>query len=358
MRQRGPGACGTVDCCHERESQTHLWEAPPGGTHRPFDPGVRGPELTTEHAHPSPADAGLVFARTVSVDYTRGFTGQPRPKRAARPPAGWLLLWCLQHPGIWVAPGASSSAGGPRGPGARFPRFAGHATSSSPESRFRRVGLIVLHTAWTDSASSHLVPSPRSARDCPSAWIAITPSRRVPAAALWCPCIFRVAFAPAGARDRDALTRTQYSVRMRGAAPAVRSEATKGGVSCHGPRTGPRSIAAFNGGRDRRGSGMHRMLGAVSADARMLSAISADVAHVADPRRLARRSPAVDPFELRDPEYIARTLPALRVMTDVWFRADVQRAGEHPAARAGAARRQPLGRLAHRRYVHLRAGVL
>src|ERR1019366_7045131 len=74
---------------------------------------------------------------------------------------------------------------------------------------------------------------------------------------------------------------------------------------------------------DRRGGGMRRMLGAVSADARMLSAISADAAHAA-PRHLARRPPAADPFELRDPEYIARTLPALRVMADVWFRADVR----------------------------------
>ncbi len=75
--------------------------------------------------------------------------------------------------------------------------------------------------------------------------------------------------------------------------------------------------------RDRRGGGMRRMLGAVSADARMLRAISADVAHAADPRHLARRPTAADPFELRDPEYIARTLPALRVMADVWFRAEV-----------------------------------
>jgi 1-acyl-sn-glycerol-3-phosphate acyltransferase len=76
--------------------------------------------------------------------------------------------------------------------------------------------------------------------------------------------------------------------------------------------------------RDRRGSGMRRMLGAVSADARMLRAISADVAHAADPRHLARKPPVADPFESRDPEYIARTLPALRVMADVWFRADVR----------------------------------
>jgi hypothetical protein len=62
-----------------------------------------------------------------------------------------------------------------------------------------------------------------------------------------------------------------------------------------------------------------RMLGAVSADARILRAMSVDVAHAADPRHLARRSAAADPFELRDPEYIARTLPALRAMADVWL---------------------------------------
>jgi 1-acyl-sn-glycerol-3-phosphate acyltransferase len=75
---------------------------------------------------------------------------------------------------------------------------------------------------------------------------------------------------------------------------------------------------------DRPGSGMHRLLEAVAADARMLNAVSGDVARAADPRHLSRRPPAADPFELRDPEYIARTLPALRVMADVWFRADVR----------------------------------
>jgi hypothetical protein len=30
--QCGAGACGTVDCCHERESQTRNWEAPTGGS--------------------------------------------------------------------------------------------------------------------------------------------------------------------------------------------------------------------------------------------------------------------------------------------------------------------------------------
>jgi 1-acyl-sn-glycerol-3-phosphate acyltransferase len=81
--------------------------------------------------------------------------------------------------------------------------------------------------------------------------------------------------------------------------------------------------------RDRRR--MRRMLGAVSADARMLRAISVDVAHAADPRHVARRPPAADPFALRDPEYIARTLPALRAIADVWFRADVRGLENIPA---------------------------
>lgn len=76
--------------------------------------------------------------------------------------------------------------------------------------------------------------------------------------------------------------------------------------------------------RDQHGGGMRRMLDAVSADVRMLRAVSVDIAHATDPRHVARRPPIADPFELRDPEYIARTLPALRVMADVWFRAEVR----------------------------------
>jgi 1-acyl-sn-glycerol-3-phosphate acyltransferase len=62
--------------------------------------------------------------------------------------------------------------------------------------------------------------------------------------------------------------------------------------------------------------------------ARMLGAAATDVAGVVDPRR----RPAVDPLDLRDPEYIRRTLPALRAMADVYFRADV-RGLEHIPAR-------------------------
>jgi len=47
VRQRDPGACGTVDGCHGRESQTHPWKAPPGGPHRPAGQGARQPQLRT-----------------------------------------------------------------------------------------------------------------------------------------------------------------------------------------------------------------------------------------------------------------------------------------------------------------------
>jgi hypothetical protein len=64
VRQRGAGACGTVDCCHERESQTHIWEAPPGGPHRPVGQGARQPHLTIEHAHPGLPVGRPPFARS------------------------------------------------------------------------------------------------------------------------------------------------------------------------------------------------------------------------------------------------------------------------------------------------------
>jgi 1-acyl-sn-glycerol-3-phosphate acyltransferase len=63
----------------------------------------------------------------------------------------------------------------------------------------------------------------------------------------------------------------------------------------------------------------------------MLGAAAADVAGVVDPRRLVTRRPAADPFELRDPEYIRRTLPALRAMSEVYFRAEVRGLDNVPA---------------------------
>ena len=65
--------------------------------------------------------------------------------------------------------------------------------------------------------------------------------------------------------------------------------------------------------------------------ARMLGAASADVAGAVDPRRLIARPPTVDPLDLRDPEYIRRTLPALRAMSELYFRADVRGLDHVPA---------------------------
>jgi 1-acyl-sn-glycerol-3-phosphate acyltransferase len=77
------------------------------------------------------------------------------------------------------------------------------------------------------------------------------------------------------------------------------------------------SIARFVGG----------VPGSAAGVARMLGAASADVADAVDPGR----RPAVNPFDLRDPEYIRRTLPALRAMSDVYFRAEVHGLENIPA---------------------------
>ena len=73
------GACGTVDCCHERESQTHLWEAPPDGPHRLVGQGARQPQVTTEHARRGLPVGRPAFACSSLPSGARGFTSQPRP---------------------------------------------------------------------------------------------------------------------------------------------------------------------------------------------------------------------------------------------------------------------------------------
>ena len=65
---------------------------------------------------------------------------------------------------------------------------------------------------------------------------------------------------------------------------------------------------------------------------RMLEAAVADLARAADPRRLSGDGSHVDPLDLRDPAYIRRTLPALRAMSAVYFRAEI-RGLEHVPAR-------------------------
>jgi 1-acyl-sn-glycerol-3-phosphate acyltransferase len=65
--------------------------------------------------------------------------------------------------------------------------------------------------------------------------------------------------------------------------------------------------------------------GPLLAYAQMLAAAAEDVTDT-----LGRRS-AADPFELRDPQYIQRTLPALRLSSDLYFRADVRGLEKIPA---------------------------
>ena len=59
--------------------------------------------------------------------------------------------------------------------------------------------------------------------------------------------------------------------------------------------------------------------------------MAADVAHVADPRRVARKPPAVDPFELRDPEYIAQHAARAAPHGGRLVPRRRARAGAHPA---------------------------
>src|SRR5689334_460272 len=65
--------------------------------------------------------------------------------------------------------------------------------------------------------------------------------------------------------------------------------------------------------------------GPVEAYLRMLAAVGEDVAGA-----LAGAEDS-DPFELRDPEYIERTMPAVRLMSKLYFRADVTGLDNIPA---------------------------
>ncbi len=67
--------------------------------------------------------------------------------------------------------------------------------------------------------------------------------------------------------------------------------------------------------------------GSTSGLVEALRAASADVSGAIDPRHHA----AVDPLELRDPEYVRRTLPGLRALSELYFRAEVRGIGNVPA---------------------------
>src|SRR5215212_7861230 len=62
------------------------------------------------------------------------------------------------------------------------------------------------------------------------------------------------------------------------------------------------------------------VLDALTAAGRMALAMSADAAHRLDLLGLLGE----DPLEARDPQYIEATLPALRALSDVYHRGDVQ----------------------------------
>ena len=65
--------------------------------------------------------------------------------------------------------------------------------------------------------------------------------------------------------------------------------------------------------------------GPLLAYAQMLAAAAEDVAETVTGR------PAGDPFELRDPTYMNRTLPAVRLASELYFRADVRGLEKIPA---------------------------
>jgi hypothetical protein len=84
VRQRGAGACGTVDCCHEREGQTHPREAPTDGTSCPADRGAAPPPADNRACSPGPAVRPTRFACSPPPFQAWGFTGQPLANLIAR----------------------------------------------------------------------------------------------------------------------------------------------------------------------------------------------------------------------------------------------------------------------------------
>lgn len=71
--------------------------------------------------------------------------------------------------------------------------------------------------------------------------------------------------------------------------------------------------------------------GAAYGVANMLRAGTVDVVGAADPRRLLNGRKRPGWLDLRDPEYIRRTLPALRALSDVYFRGEVRGIENIPA---------------------------
>jgi 1-acyl-sn-glycerol-3-phosphate acyltransferase len=68
---------------------------------------------------------------------------------------------------------------------------------------------------------------------------------------------------------------------------------------------------------------LERLLGATAGSARMFAAMAGDVAGSLDPRG-ASGDGGADPLAAWNPDYIRKTLPALRLLSDVYHRADVR----------------------------------
>ena len=64
--------------------------------------------------------------------------------------------------------------------------------------------------------------------------------------------------------------------------------------------------------------------GPVEGTLRTLGTAGADVVEALNLLNALEDNPPADPFHARDPEYIRRTLPALKVMSDVYFRGEVR----------------------------------
>ncbi len=71
--------------------------------------------------------------------------------------------------------------------------------------------------------------------------------------------------------------------------------------------------------------------GAAYGVAEMMRAGTADIIGAVDPRRILNGHEAPSPLDLRDPEYIRQTLPALRALSDVYFRGEVRGLENIPA---------------------------
>ncbi len=71
--------------------------------------------------------------------------------------------------------------------------------------------------------------------------------------------------------------------------------------------------------------------GPVHGALRMLGAMAGDVAHAVDVLDVVPGETPSDPLDARDPDYIRATLPAIRLIGDLYFRAEARRLDRIPA---------------------------